>query len=78
MKLTEKEYEQALDDYINDGINWEASANSVIKADAGDVEQFAADSFWYGAYFVMKKFGIEFISSHTDTEIQDTVEPGEE
>ena len=59
-KLTEKQYEDALQEYIDEGINWGACKNSVIQANHGDVEQFAADSFHAGVCFVLKKYNIEW------------------
>ena len=65
-KLTNKEYEAEFEKYFDEGINWGANKNAVIqaayksKSAKGDVEQFAYDSFWYGATFIMRKYCIEW------------------
>ena len=65
-ELTDKEYEDEFQKYLDNGINWEAHKNAVIKVSyesesaRGDVEQFAYDSFWYGATFIMRKYGINW------------------
>lgn len=47
-------YDEMLEKYLSEGINWDAYNNEVIKtankseAAKGDVEQFAADSYWQG------------------------------
>ena len=70
-KLTNKEYEAEFEKYLNEGINWDANKHTVIKASyksksaREDVEQFAYDSFWYGAIFIMRKYGIEWAKDDT-------------
>lgn len=65
-KLTDEQYEKALQNYIDEGINWDACKNEVIKtadnssAGRDDVEQFAADTFFAGVVYVMQKYGIEW------------------
>jgi hypothetical protein len=65
-KLTDEQFEIALQNYIGAEINWEAYNNEVIKAanksdvGRGDVEQFAADSFFSGVVYVMQKYGIQW------------------
>jgi hypothetical protein len=45
-------YNEALDQYLKEGINWSATANDVINCDRGNVEQLAADSFFAGAIWM--------------------------
>ena len=59
MKIETEKYNEALEKYLSDGINWDACNNEVIKTARGDVEQLAADSFFEGCKFVMEMFGIE-------------------
>jgi len=65
-KLTNKEYEAEFEKYLDEVINWGANKNAVLQASyrsesaKGDVEQFAYDSFWYGATFIMRKYGIDW------------------
>ncbi len=52
-----RDYEYRLKIYVEDGIDYDAS--TLKKADKGDLEQLAADSFWTGwhkskAYFENK------------------------
>lgn len=44
--LGDKRYESELAAYLNDGVNY--GANTISKADQGDLEQLAADSFFAG------------------------------
>ena len=59
-KLTKEEidhFESASEKYLNEGINY--SANTIKKADQGDLEQLASDSFetgWNEARDFYKKF----------------------
>jgi hypothetical protein len=65
MIIETKKYKEALEEYLENGINWDACENEVIKASyksvlaKGDVEQLAADSFHAGCFFVMRMFNIE-------------------
>ena len=45
-------YNEALEKYLKEGINWSATANDVINCDRGNVEQLAADSFFEGAIWM--------------------------
>lgn len=45
-RFDDERYEAELDAYLNDGINY--GANTIRKADQGDIEQLAADSFFAG------------------------------
>lgn len=45
-KEEEKVYEKELDYYLENGIDY--YANTIIKADNGDLEQLSADSFHEG------------------------------
>jgi hypothetical protein len=53
-KAPESKYDEMLEKYLTEGINWDAFRNVVIitankgKKERGDVEQFAADSYWQG------------------------------
>lgn len=51
-----EEYEEALREYLKEGINWGATANDVINCNKGNVEQLAADSFYEGHKFSIKSF----------------------
>ena len=48
IKVDSKEYNEALEQYLQEGINWDATAVNVIRCNRGNVEQLAADSFWEG------------------------------
>jgi hypothetical protein len=47
-------YESSLAAHLNDGINY--GANTICKADQGDIKQLAADSFWYGYKAAVERF----------------------
>lgn len=65
-KLTEQEFEKAQQEYLDEGINWDACKNEVIKtadkssAGRDDVEQFACDTFHAGVLFMVQKYGIDW------------------
>jgi hypothetical protein len=65
MIIETEKYNKALEEYLHEGINWDAYNNEVIKVSMksetarGDVEQLAADSFYSGCKFVMEMFGIK-------------------
>ena len=59
MKIETEKYKEALEKYLNEGINWNADKVDVIKCNRGNVEQLAADSFHEGCKFVMEMFGIK-------------------
>jgi len=42
----DKKYNEELEDYLGEGIDYQA--NTISRADQGDLEQLAADSFWTG------------------------------
>lgn len=50
----DERYEAELAAYLEDGINY--NANTIGKADQGDLEQLAADSFWYGYKAAAERF----------------------
>lgn len=50
---TEK-YNKALEEYLREGINY--NANTIKNASHGDLEQLAADSFFYGFTFAKVMF----------------------
>lgn len=64
MIIETQKYKKALEQYLKNGINWDACNNEVIKTSyksktaRGDVEQLASDSFYEGCKFVMKMFSI--------------------
>ena len=41
-----KKYDELLEVYLSEGINYDA--NTISKAERGDLEQLAADSYWQG------------------------------
>jgi len=53
-----EKYQKALNEYLNNGINY--SANTIKNADVDDLQQLAADSFYYGCVF-----GLNHINSKT-------------
>lgn len=52
--LYDEVYETELNNYLNDGINY--GANTIKNADIGDLQQLAADSFFYGYLLAVKRF----------------------
>ena len=54
--VIETKYSEGLDDYLKNGIGWDAIKNPIIQCDHGDVEQFASDSFFHGFEFAKKLF----------------------
>ena len=52
--LEDDVYNFELSKYLNDGINY--SSNTISKADIGDLQQLAADSFFYGYMLAVKRF----------------------
>ena len=52
--LDDEVYETELNNYLNDGINY--GANTIKNADIGDLQQLAADSFFYGYLLAVKRF----------------------
>lgn len=44
--MNRSKYDIALEKYLNNGIDY--WANTIVKADQGDLEQLAADSYWQG------------------------------
>lgn len=65
MKIETEKYNESLEKYLKEGINWDACKNKTIRASyksvtaRGDIEQLAADSFFYGCKFVMEMFNIK-------------------
>jgi len=53
-RFDDERYEAELAAYLEDGINY--GANTICKADQGDIEQLAADSFWYGYKAAVERF----------------------
>jgi hypothetical protein len=52
--LEDEVYETELNNYLNDGINY--GANTIKNADIGDLQQLAADSFFYGYLLAVQRF----------------------
>ncbi len=57
MKIETEKYNEALEKYLSEGIDYDA--NTIKNAKQEDLEQLAADSFYYGCKFVIEMFGIE-------------------
>lgn len=55
MEIETKEYEEALEEYLDNGINY--NANTIKNADVDDLKQLAADSFFYGAKYALDQKG---------------------
>ena len=59
IKLNDKLYNQAVEEYLKNGINWDADKNPVIKfsyksdMNRADLEQFAMDAFFAGAEYIL-------------------------
>jgi len=49
-----KAFEKELEEYLSEGIDYQA--NTIMKADKGDLEQLSADSFHTGWYKAIEYF----------------------
>jgi hypothetical protein len=54
IKKETKVYNNELEEYLSEGINYQA--NTINKAERGDLEQLAADSFHTGWYKAIEYF----------------------
>ena len=51
--LDSKEYEDELERYLSEGINY--NANTISNANEDDLKQLSSDSFYYGVYFALNE-----------------------